>query len=106
VGRTALHRFSVKGFQQSPSLRILRTGDSLNLLPDLLEARPGTGFLVDEMFVDLVGESVAPLVPGWDNPFVARTLSKAHSIAGFRIGLRFSLSVTQELNGDNRRWRE
>ena len=55
-------------------------------LPDLLDANPETRFLVDEAFVGLAGESVAPLVPDYDNLLVTRTLSKAHSLAGFRVG--------------------
>ena len=62
------------------------TGYDLALLPDLLEANPETRFLVDEAFVDFVDESAAHLVPEYDNLLVTRTLSKAHSLAGFRVG--------------------
>ncbi|WP_336037234.1 pyridoxal phosphate-dependent aminotransferase [Halobacterium yunchengense] len=62
------------------------TGFEMDALPDLLEANPGTRFLVDEAFVDFVDESVAHLVPAYDNLLVTRTLSKAHSLAGFRVG--------------------
>jgi histidinol-phosphate aminotransferase len=55
-------------------------------LPDLLRRHPGTRFLVDEAFIDLAGESVVPLVPRHPNLLVTRTLSKAHSLAGFRVG--------------------
>jgi len=55
-------------------------------LPALLEANPETRFLVDEAFVDFVDESVVGLVPEYDNLLVTRTLSKAHSLAGFRVG--------------------
>lgn len=55
-------------------------------LPALLEARPETHFLVDEAFIGLAGESVVPLVPRHPNLLVTRTLSKAHSLAGFRVG--------------------
>ncbi|WP_225336212.1 pyridoxal phosphate-dependent aminotransferase [Halomicrobium urmianum] len=71
-------------------------------LPDLLETNPETRFLVDEAFVDFVGESVAPLVPEYDNLFVTQTLSKAHSLAGFRIGYAvLPASVTEDLNTNN-----
>lgn len=71
-------------------------------LPDLLEANAGTRFLVDEAFVDFVGESVAPLVPEYDNLFVTQTLSKAHSLAGFRIGYAvLPASVAEDLNANN-----
>jgi len=55
-------------------------------LPELLEANPETRFLVDEAFVDFLDGSVAHLVPEYDNLLVTRTLSKAHSLAGFRVG--------------------
>jgi len=55
-------------------------------LPDLLRHHPQTRFLVDEAFIGLAGESVAPLVPQHRNLLVTRTLSKAHSLAGFRVG--------------------
>ncbi|MDZ7802958.1 histidinol-phosphate transaminase [Thiohalophilus sp.] len=55
-------------------------------LPDLLRRYPHTHFLVDEAFIGLAGESVARLVPDYPNLLVTRTLSKAHSLAGFRVG--------------------
>jgi histidinol-phosphate aminotransferase len=55
-------------------------------LPDLLARHPETHFLVDEAFIGLAGESVASLVPRHRNLLVTRTLSKAHSLAGFRVG--------------------
>lgn len=55
-------------------------------LPALLERHPDTRFLVDEAFIGLAGQSVAHLVPRYRNLLVTRTLSKAHSLAGFRVG--------------------
>ncbi len=55
-------------------------------LPDLLDRHPETHFLVDEAFIGLAGHSVAHLVPQYSNLLVTRTLSKAHSLAGFRVG--------------------
>jgi histidinol-phosphate aminotransferase len=55
-------------------------------LPDLLRRHPRTHFLVDEAFIGLAGEPVASLVPEHRNLLVTRTLSKAHSLAGFRVG--------------------
>ena len=55
-------------------------------LPGLLTDHPDTLFLVDEAFVDFAERSVAPLVPVHDNLLVTQTLSKAHSLAGFRVG--------------------
>ncbi|NGZ96686.1 MAG: histidinol-phosphate aminotransferase [Nitrospira sp. WS110] len=55
-------------------------------LPDLLIRHQETYFLVDEAFVGMAGESVASWVPHYRNLLVTRTLSKAHSLAGFRVG--------------------
>jgi histidinol-phosphate aminotransferase len=55
-------------------------------LPHLLRRHPTTFFLVDEAFIDLGGQSVVPLVERHPNLLVTRTLSKAHSLAGFRVG--------------------
>jgi histidinol-phosphate aminotransferase len=58
----------------------------LRPLPVLLKRHPETRFLVDEAFIGVAGESVAHLVPQYSNLLVTRTLSKAHSLAGFRVG--------------------
>lgn len=55
-------------------------------LPDLLMRHSDTYFLVDEAFVGMGGQPVAHLVPHYSNLLVTRTLSKAHSLAGFRVG--------------------
>jgi histidinol-phosphate aminotransferase len=55
-------------------------------LPRLLRRYPQTRFLVDEAFIGLAGESVVRLVAEHANLLVTRTLSKAHSLAGFRVG--------------------
>jgi len=71
-------------------------------LPDLLEENPGTRFLVDEAFVDFLDESAAQLVPTYDNLLVTRTLSKAHSLAGFRVGYAvLPEPVAADLNASN-----
>lgn len=58
----------------------------MSALPDLLGRYPETFFLVDEAFIGLGGESVVRQVPNQSNLLVTRTLSKAHSLAGFRVG--------------------
>lgn len=55
-------------------------------LPELLRRHPDTFFLVDEAFIGLAGRPIASWVPRYDNLLVTRTFSKAHSLAGFRIG--------------------
>ena len=71
-------------------------------LPDLLRRHPQTRFLVDEAFIGLAGQSVAHLVPEHPNLLVTRTLSKAHSLAGFRVGYGiFPEAIADDLNGHN-----
>lgn len=71
-------------------------------LPDMLHRYPETRFLVDEAFIGLAGQSVAHLVPEHANLLVTRTLSKAHSLAGFRIGYGiFPEAIADNLNHHN-----
>lgn len=85
-------------------------------LPSLLRHHPQTLFLVDEAFIGMAGESVVHLVPGHANLLVTRTLSKAHSLAGFRVGYAIlPEAIADDLNAHNdayprgparrRRWR-
>jgi histidinol-phosphate aminotransferase len=66
-------------------------------LPALLERHPDAFFLVDEAFIGLAGQSVAHWVPRYRNLLVTRTFSKAHSLAGFRVGYAV---LPQELADD------
>lgn len=71
-------------------------------LPGLLEKYPRTWFLVDEAFIGLAGQSVAHLVPDYPNLLVTRTLSKAHSLAGFRVGYAIlPEALADDLNASN-----
>jgi histidinol-phosphate aminotransferase len=71
-------------------------------LPALLERHPRTRFLVDEAFIGLAGESVAAMVPRHANLLVTRTLSKAHSLAGFRVGYAvLPETIAEDLNAHN-----
>jgi len=71
-------------------------------LPGLLRRHPETRFLVDEAFIGLAGESVASLVPEHANLLVTRTLSKAHSLAGFRVGYAIlPEAIADDLNSHN-----
>jgi histidinol-phosphate aminotransferase len=71
-------------------------------LPDLLRRYPKTNFLVDEAFIGLAGKSVVNWVPEFSNLLVTRTLSKAHSLAGFRVGYGiFPQTIANDLNRNN-----
>jgi histidinol-phosphate aminotransferase len=74
---------------------------NIEALPALLERHPETRFLVDEAFIGLAGESVVHLVPEHPNLLVTRTLSKAHSLAGFRIGYAVPPALADDLNEYN-----
>ncbi|RLM53923.1 histidinol-phosphate aminotransferase family protein [Halobellus sp. Atlit-31R] len=78
------------------------SGIEMDALPALLEQHPKTRFLVDEAFVDFVDDPVADRVPDYDNLLVTRTLSKAHSLAGFRVGYAIlPAPITADLNASN-----
>jgi histidinol-phosphate aminotransferase len=80
------------------------TGTAFDLtpLPDLLKRHNDTRFLVDEAFIGLAGQSVAHLVPKYPNLLVTRTLSKAHSLAGFRVGYAvLPQDLADDLNKNN-----
>lgn len=71
-------------------------------LPDLLRRHKNTRFLVDEAFIGMAGQSVAHLVPEYPNLLVTRTLSKAHSLAGFRVGYAIlPQDLADDLNRNN-----
>lgn len=79
-------------------------GGSIDMtpLPGLLRRHPDTRFLVDEAFIGLAGESVAHWVPDYPNLLVTRTLSKAHSLAGFRVGYAIlPEDLADDLNSHN-----
>ena len=74
----------------------------VSAVPSLLEANPETTFLVDEAFGDFADETLAHRVPEYDNLVVTRTLSKAHSLAGFRVGYAVAPeALTADLNAAN-----
>ena len=80
------------------------TGTVFNMtsLARLLEKHPQIMFLVDEAFIGVAGNSVVHLVPQHNNLIVTRTLSKAHSLAGFRIGYALlPESAAKEMNQQN-----
>jgi histidinol-phosphate aminotransferase len=71
-------------------------------LPGLLATHPDTWFLVDEAFIGVAGESVVHLVTQYENLIVTRTFSKAHSLAGFRVGYAVAPEwLAEELNASN-----
>jgi histidinol-phosphate aminotransferase len=56
----------------------------------ILRSAPGTLVLVDEAYFDYSGETVLPWTRQYRNLVVARTFSKAHGLAGLRLGVLFA----------------
>ncbi len=75
---------------------------NVDVLPKLLVRHPDVLFLVDEAFIGVAGASVAHLVPHHTNLLVTRTFSKAHSLAGFRVGYAvLPQAIADDLNDHN-----
>jgi histidinol-phosphate aminotransferase len=80
------------------------TGGTFDMtpLPDLLERYRDVRFLVDEAFIGVAGQSAIQLVPRYSNLLVTRTLSKVHSLAGFRVGYAvLPRDLADDLNSHN-----
>jgi len=56
----------------------------------LLRRAPHSAVLIDEAYYEFCGVTALPLVARYQNLFVSRTFSKAHGLAGLRIGCLFS----------------
>jgi len=52
----------------------------------ILRAAPQAAVLIDEAYIHFGGESLLDQIGLIDNLFVSRTFSKAHGLAGFRLG--------------------
>ena len=66
----------------------------------ILEATPSHAVLVDEAYADFSGASAIDLIPEYENLLVIRTLSKAYSLAGLRVG--YALGSAHMIEGLNR----
>lgn len=66
----------------------------------LLEGNPDSVVVVDEAYVDFCAESAVDLIHQYPQLLVVRTLSKAHSLAGLRVG--YALGRAELIEGLNR----
>jgi histidinol-phosphate aminotransferase len=79
----------------------IATGDEItDLVTEVRKVSPDTGILIDEAYHDYVSDpsyrSAIPLALGHPNVIVARTLSKAHGMAGLRLGYAIAQPKTIE----------
>jgi histidinol-phosphate aminotransferase len=90
---TGVRREAAKGARMilidnpnNPGGTVLAPKDIEGLLRDF----PRTMVLVDEAYYDFYGKTVIPWIRRYKNLAVARTFSKAHGLAGLRIGCLFT----------------
>ena len=65
------------------------TGFPTAWIASLLQSFPGI-VVADEAYADFAAETSLPLLAGHPHLVIARTLSKAYSLAGLRVGLAFA----------------
>lgn len=58
-------------------------------ITNIIEKYPNTLFLFDEAYGEFVNESAIDLIETYNNITVTRTFSKAHELAGLRVGYAF-----------------
>ncbi|GBQ27117.1 histidinol-phosphate transaminase [Gluconacetobacter azotocaptans] len=78
------------------------TGIALGLgrIETLLRAHPDRVVVVDEAYVDFGADTAIPLIRHFPNLLVVRTLSKAHALAGLRVG--YAIGQAHLIEGLNR----
>lgn len=69
---------------------------SLEYLESLAHDYPDTLIVVDEAYYDFHGKTALPLRHKYPNLVVTRTFSKAHGLAGMRLGCLFAAGVIAE----------
>lgn len=65
-------------------------------LEQILQRAPDTAVLIDEAYFEFCGITALPLLRSFPNLFVSRTFSKAHGLAGLRLGCLFSSAANLE----------
>jgi histidinol-phosphate aminotransferase len=66
------------------------TAVDLNAIEQIAKRAPVSAILVDEAYYEFCKVTALPLLTRFPNLFVTRTFSKAHGMAGMRIGCLFS----------------
>ena len=60
--------------------------EPLETIEDILQHNKDVVVIVDEAYIDFVGQSALPLIEKYENLLVVQTFSKSRSMAGMRIG--------------------
>lgn len=66
------------------------TAVALDAIEQIAKRSPSTAVLIDEAYYEFCGLTALPLLKRCPNLFVSRTFSKAHGMAGMRMGCLFS----------------
>jgi histidinol-phosphate aminotransferase len=66
------------------------TAVALDAVAQIMERASSVAVLVDEAYYEFCGVTALPLLTRFPNLFVSRTFSKAHGMAGMRLGCLFS----------------
>jgi histidinol-phosphate aminotransferase len=77
-----------------------------NFVRRIMAASPATRILIDEAYINYADpalmQSALPLVKEFPNVFITRSFSKAHGIAGLRVG--YGLGHADTLDAIDRAW--
>jgi histidinol-phosphate aminotransferase len=66
------------------------TAIALEAIEQIAGRAPASAILIDEAYYEFCGVTALPLLARFPNLFVSRTFSKAHGMAGMRLGCLFS----------------
>jgi histidinol-phosphate aminotransferase len=66
------------------------TAMTVNAIEQIAERAASSAILIDEAYYEFCGVTALPLLARYSNLFVSRTFSKAHGMAGMRLGCLFS----------------
>jgi histidinol-phosphate aminotransferase len=90
----------------NPTGTVHRASDVEDFVRKVMRTSPDTRILMDEAYIDYTFDSdvgtAAPLTTEFANVFVTRSMSKAHGMAGLRVG--YAIGQRGTLNSITRAW--